>query len=279
MYSGTTIRTKSGRIMGVHQRIDRLARRNLCLHTERSTFFPTITDILHFEGLNGPDGIKRKSPSIDEPWHHIDPYNDKDRQLWGLIDNHIHNLAQALKKKDEVKAGYEAAWLAHAVTDGLTPAHHDGLGEKIEELWGKAHHERSSVRDKTLIRGDTRIDTIRKNWEYWGRGGVFTAHVMFEWGVATTIAPMKFSEKIGANANDFIRLEKHGFEEIFYESLRKVADMHMYEELGRKGWTRHLANETKQILIPEIVKAVTLAWYAGVVQAEGAKRARQAHSW
>lgn len=274
MYSGTTIRAKSGRIVGVHQRIDRLARRNLRMHASAHVYFPTVRDILQFEGLNGPDGIKRKSPGVDEPWHHIDPYNDTDRQLWGLIDNHIHNLAAALKKQDEVRAAYEAAWLAHAITDGLTPAHHDGLGDKIEELWGKAHHERDSVRDKALIRGVTRVDTLRKNWEYWGGGGVFTAHLMFEWGVAVTIAPMKLSDTIGANPNDFIRLEAEGFEQIFYESLRKVADMHMYEEFGRKGWTRHLAKETKQVLIPEIVKAVTLAWYAAMVKAYGKKHAR-----
>lgn len=266
MYSGTTIRDKSGRVMGVHQRLDRLARRNLKLHTSPEVFFPTIRDILHFEGLNGPDGIKRKSPSIDEPWHHIDPYDPNDYHLWELIENHIHNLSKALKAKDEVRSAYEAAWLAHAVTDGLTPAHHDGLGDKIEELWGKAHHERDSVRDKTLIRGTGRIDTLKKNWEYWGNGGVFTAHIMFEWGVASAISSVKYSEKVGANGNDFIRLEKHGYKDIFYESLHKVADMHMYEEFGRKGWNRHLAAETRKVLIPEIVKAITLAWYAAIEQ-------------
>ncbi len=268
MYSGTTIRTKSGRIMGVHQRIDRLARRSLARRLPEGVVFPSTKEILHFEGLNGPDGIKRKSPSADEPWHHINPDDLGDRGLMTLIHDHIYNLSMALKKGNHERAAFEAGWLAHAVTDGLTPAHHDNLAEKIEELWGKAHHERDSVRDKAMIRGDNHLDTLKKNWKYWGSGGIFTAHFMFEWGVATTIASVKFPTSIGANGNDVIRLEKHGFEELFYESLRKVTSLKMYETFGSRGWTRELASQTNRVLIPEIVKAVTLAWYQAVLLAE-----------
>ena len=31
-------------------------------------------------------------------------------------------------------AAFEAAWLAHAVTDGFTPAHHEPLEEQLEGL-------------------------------------------------------------------------------------------------------------------------------------------------
>lgn len=265
MYSGTTIRTKSGRIIGVHQRIDRLARRNLEQRTSVRGSFPAIKEILHFEGRNGPDGIKRKSPSVDEPWHHINPEDPKDRGLINLINDHIYNLSVALREHNMERASFEAAWLAHAVTDGLTPAHHDNLGAKIEELWGKAHHERDSVRDKVIIKGDNKLDTLRKNWKYWGGNGVFTAHVMFEWGVATAISSVKFPSSTGANANDMIRLEQEGYEALFYESLRKVTALKMYQTFGEKGWTHELATTTKTKLIPEIVKAVTLAWYQAVL--------------
>ena len=67
MYSGTTLRTKSGRMMGVHQRIDRVARRHIEEFLPHNINFPSSRQILHFEGLNGPDGIKRKSPACDEP--------------------------------------------------------------------------------------------------------------------------------------------------------------------------------------------------------------------
>lgn len=274
MYSGTTIRTKSGRIMGVHQRIDRLARRNLSNRVSDMKAFPTIKDILHFEGRNGPDGIKRKSPSIDEPWHHINPDDPSDRALIGLIDDHIYNLSVALRNGNNERASFEAAWLAHAVVDGLTPAHHDNLGDKIEELWGKAHHERDSVLDKVLIRGNSGFDTLKKNWQYWGGKGVFTAHIMFEWGVATALTSVKFPSSTGVSANDMIRLEQQGFEELFYESLRTVSTLNMYQSFGEKGWTRELATLTKAKLIPEIVKAVTLAWYQAILLSRGAGNAR-----
>ena len=93
MYAGTTFRRDSGRIVGVHQKIDRVARRHLNRHVSKSVDFPGIRDILHFEGKNGPDAIKRKSPSIDEPWHYIDPTNPKDLAIIAMINHHIVNLS------------------------------------------------------------------------------------------------------------------------------------------------------------------------------------------
>src|SRR5919199_3550107 len=133
MYSGTIIRTKSGRVMGVHQKIDRVVYRHIKKKLTKRQFFPTLHDILHFEGVNGPDGIKKKSPAKDEPWHYIDPKNPDDRAILVMINDHIYNMAVALKAKDEHRAAFEAAWMAHAIVDGLTPAHHFPLDEKIEE--------------------------------------------------------------------------------------------------------------------------------------------------
>jgi len=124
MYAGTTFRRDSGRIVGVHQKIDRASRRLLKKLIGKDAAFPSISQILHFEGINGPDGIKRKSPSKDEPWHYIDPTKDDDRALIGLINDHMANLVVALRTKNDERAAFEAAWLAHAIVDGLTPAHH-----------------------------------------------------------------------------------------------------------------------------------------------------------
>lgn len=259
--------------MGVHQRIDRLAHKALSERIAKKVHFPTIPQVIHFEGLNGPDGIKRKSPSQDEPWHHVNPDDPNDTGLYDLIEDHIHNLTAALQAANTERASFEAAWLAHAVTDGLTPAHHDDLSGKIEDLWGKAHHERDSVKDKAWIRGVNRRDMLRKNWEYWGKGGIFTKHFMFEWGVATSIMSLKFDDTL-VSGDDFIRLEAHGFKAVFYEALQKIAAMRMYDEFGKKGWNRHLATETRRVLIPEIVKAVTLAWYQAVIDMEKTPRAR-----
>lgn len=261
MYAGTTFRHHSGNVVGAHQRIDRVAKRHLIHHIGKSSFFPSIKTILHFEGKNGPDGIKSKSPSIDEPWHFITPGAGLDDPLIGVIEDHMHNLAQALKAEDEVRAAFEAAWLSHAIVDGLTPAHHYPLAEKIEELWGKAHSERSTSKDKIMITGHNRRDTLSKNWQYWGAGGVFSAHISYELGVSSAIAMGSFKD-IGITKQDLRRIEKEGYVTYFLESVKEIDDLQTYQEFMKTGWSSYLGNVTRRKLAPIIMKNVCLAWYA-----------------
>ncbi|MDT4829101.1 hypothetical protein FQZ97_625130 [compost metagenome] len=268
MYSGTTFRTKSGRVMGVHQKIDRVARRHLKHHLGRDVYFPSIVNILHFEGLNGPDGIKRKSPAKDEPWHYVDPSKQDDTALLNMINDHIENLATALKTKNDERAAFEAAWMAHAIVDGLTPAHHYPLEAKLEELrGGQGLETRTSTKEKLILPGKTRRHQLRNNWEYWGTNGIFTTHLAFELGVASTIAPVTFKEN--TLPDDAIeRLKQDGFSAMFTEALRAIDAMKMYDEFAAKNWTRHLANETRKTLIPDIINTVILGWYQAVLLAE-----------
>lgn len=261
MYSGTTFKHYSGNIVGVHQRIDRVAKKHLVKHIGRESFFPTIKTILHFEGKNGPDGIKSKSPSVDEPWHFIAPDATNDDPLVKVIEDHLYNLTVALKKQDEIRAAFEAAWLSHAIVDGLTPAHHVPLAEKIEELWGKAHHERSSTRDKIIIKGNGKRDSIAKNWEYWGTKGVFSAHLLYEMGVASSLAIASFTD-IGITDNDLKRIEREGYIPFFLDSIKEIDAMGTYEEFMRTGWSVRLGNISRKKLVPLIMKNVCLAWYA-----------------
>lgn len=267
MYSGTTFRKNSGSIVGVHQKIDRIARRHLRALLSDIHSFPTSAQILHFEGNNGPDGIKRKSPSKDEPWHYIDPTKPNDKVLVTLILDHEFNLTEALKNKNTERAAFEAAWLAHAIVDGLTPAHHYPLSDKIEELWGKPHHERTTIKDKNIIKGSNRRDTISKNWQYWGAGGVFTAHLSFELGVAATIAPQAFTTA-GPTKADIDELERDGLEKVFLKAVHKIADLKLYDEFGQSGWTHRLATRTRNVLVPEIIKIVTLSWYGAFLASQ-----------
>lgn len=260
MYAGTTISHGSGRIVGVHQKINRIARRRLKRHIPDVVDFPNIKTILHFEGKNGPDGIKRKSPSVDEPWHFIDPKNPDDKAVLTSINNHSYNLSIALRSGDKIKAAFEAAWLAHAIVDGLTPAHHYPMGEKIKELWGKDHDQRSSVKEKGIIKGVNSRDTISKNWQYWGAGGVITKHFNFEMGVASAISTDKFKE-VEVTSSDIDELRQKGFEQLYLESVNKIYSLKMYDNLIKKGWTHKLALQTKKYLIPEMIRMVTLAWY------------------
>ncbi len=261
MYSGTTFRHQSGNIAGVHQRIDRVAKKQLVHQIGREAFFPSIKLILHFEGKNGPDGIKSKSPSVDEPWHFIAPDAVADDPLIKVIEDHLYNLAAALKKQDEVRAAFEAAWLSHAIVDGLTPAHHVPLAEKIEELWGKAHNERNSKSDKIIIKGNGARDSLAKNWEYWGTKGIFSAHLFYEMGVASSLTVATFND-IGITDKDLERIRREGYIPYFLESVKAVDAMGTYQEFLKAGWSARLANISRKELVPLIMKNVCLAWYA-----------------
>lgn len=258
--------------MGVHQRIDRLALRSLHHLLPPHAVFPSQSQILHFEGLNGPDGIKRKSPAQDEPWHYINPDDADDLGLIGMINDHIHNLSAALSENNLVRAGFEAAWMAHAVTDGLTPAHHYPLEAKLEELRGEGLETRNSRRAKVLLPGPTRLTQIRNNWEYWGAKGIMTTHLAFELGVATTIAGRSFDDDITIGPAALDELNRLGFDGYFMSTLLNIDRLDMYEQFSRSGWTSRLARQTTQTLVPDIIRAVALGWFVSYQEASRRER-------
>ena len=266
MYAGTTIHGKSGGFIGVHQRIDRVSRRNLNTLPGVHKGFPGIKDILHFEGNNGPDGIKRKSPSVDEPWHYIDPTNPNDRQIVTMIMDHHANLVTALKDNNPERAAFEAAWMAHAITDALTPAHHYPLSDKIEQLWGKPKEERLTIREKNFIQGTGKRDTISRNWEYWGAKGIFMTHGTFELGIATSIKTYRFVN-ITPTAEWLKQADSVGFEATFLAAVHEIFDLGMYERYWKQGWNAVLVRETQKVLIPKICAIVTYAWYTAYREA------------
>lgn len=265
---------KSGRIIGAHQKIDRVARRHFEQYVVRGVKFPDIKNILHFEGINGPDGIKLKSPGVDEPWHFIDPNNPDDEKLKTDIMMHIKNLAIALEANDQIRAAFEAAWLSHAVVDGLTPAHHEPYDEIMAMLREEAG-DAMSVREKFIISGGgSAKQFVKNNWEYWGAGGVMTTHTLFEAGVATTIKALKF-ETAAPSSNDIVRLRKEGFLPLFDEALRSIVALDIYGVYKKKGWTRGIAQKTRRVLVPTIIKMVILAWLAAYDDVRHRKEAKR----
>lgn len=268
MYSGTTFRDKSGRLMGVHQKIDRVARKHIVGLLPKEINFPGSRAILHFEGKNGPDGIKRKSPSIDEPWHFIDPTNPIGSPLAVVIAEHIENLAAALADSNMERSAFEASWLAHAITDGLTPAHHYPLEEKLRELRkGEGNETRSSILKKGLMKGETKVEALKNNWKFWGAKGAMTTHLAFEAGIASVVAYQRFNTAMPTEG-DITRIRQEGFMQVFYESLSRVAELGMYDKFHRAGWTTALARQTNTILMPTIIRSVTLAWLDAAYRAE-----------
>lgn len=255
----------SGRLIGAHQKIDRLARRNLEYLAPRCQF-PKITEILHFEGRHGPDAIKRKSPAKDEPWHYLQPFDTDDTQLIKLIEGHYRSLVRSLKLHDEVRASFEAAWLAHAVVDGLTPAHHYPYEEKLVELSGRSLDERTTIRQKTVFPGDSLPAQIKNNWKFWGPKGLFTTHFTFEWGVAVLIAPIK-SRPRRPTPDKIAEFETQPLGQWFRKIAQDVASMELYDAFYKSGWTIGLARRVRRQLAPTLIQAVALVWYGAIHEA------------
>ena len=273
MYSGTTLTKVSGRILGAHQKIDRVARK----HLERmapACFFPDSRAILHFEGGKGPDAIKRKSPAKDEPWHYFQPFDQNDKQLLELIEDHYRKLVDCLAQGDDVRGAFEAAWLAHAVVDGLTPAHHYPYEEKLVELRsGKGKETRTSLKEKIVMPGDTVGHQLKNNWKMWGAKGLFTTHTAFEWGIATLIAPLRLRRAV-PSSEDIKQFVELGPADWYRITAQDIAKMGLYDAFYTSGWTAALARQIRHQLAPTLVQAVTLIWY-GAAREAGVTRARR----
>jgi hypothetical protein len=266
MYSGTTLTKASGRVLGAHQKIDRVARNHLSKLLPDDSVFPVSRKILHFEGKNGPDAIKRKSPAQDEPWHYYSPFDEKDSQLIELINRHYNYLVKELKDKNAEKVAFEAAWLAHALVDGLTPAHHYPYEQKLAELRGEGIETRTTIKEKLVLPGETRREQVKNNWKMWGPKGLFTAHGLFEMGIATLIAPMKFSDRV-PDEKLIAEMKDIGLAEWFTMRAREIAVLDIFERYIRRGWTTRLAFDVRNKLAPTIINTVTLAWYCALLDA------------
>lgn len=274
MYSGTTLTKYSGRLLGAHQKIDRIARKHLnkLLPDSQAGVFPSIKSILRFEGREGPDGIKRKSPAIDEPWHYFNPFDESDTSLMKLIDQHYGKMVAALKDSNRERTSFEAAWLAHALVDGLTPAHHYPYEEKLAELrGGQGIESRTTYKEKLVMHGDTRGKKVKNNWLMWGPKGLFTSHMFFELGVASIIKPLSFREDYPSD-EELARARELGLPEYFKSVAREIGVLDMFVKYHKKGWTPRLAYDVRHKLGPTLVKTVTLAWYLAIQDAGLAKK-------
>ena len=65
------------------------------------------------------------------------------------------------------------------------------------------------------------------------------------------------------------------YEEVFYRSLERVNSLHMYDRFLETGWNAQLAMDTHQVLIPEIIRAVTLNWASCINEAMEIKNAKK----
>lgn len=263
----------SGKLIGVHQKLDKVARKLLDAKME-GVDFPTIKEILYFEGSRGPDGIKKKSPGVDDPDYFIIPSKD-DGKLFEIVMNHQHNLARALKSDNRERAAFEAAWMAHALTDALTPAHHYPYRKVVDELMTDKDYKTLFGHEiKGIMRGETLLQAARNNWLYWGAGGVMTKHIAYEYGVAYIIKPVRLERLMPKNL-EAADLKKVDLKKEFYDAVNKVDSLKMYDHFLDAGWTTQLAVETREILIPEIVRLIVLGWASSIELAKGGRNAKK----
>lgn len=264
MYSGTTLRQMRtlDTWFGAHQKIDRLARHTLSRLQTDSTVFPDIKHILRFEGADGPDAIKRKTPAQDEPWHFYDPYDKSDTQLLDIIDTHVETLSAALREDNQDKASFEAAWLAHALVDGLTPAHHYPYEKELTKLrGGKSITTRTSAKEKVVMPGETVRKKVRNNWAMWGDRGLLSTHFAFEIGVALIILPLRRTSLPDVPDAPHTKLQPRDY---FVQQAHRVAELKLYEEFYKSAWTPKLAKRVRKELIPIIVETVAVMWYVAL---------------
>lgn len=258
-------------IFHAHQKLDRVSRRHLKRYIPKDSFFPSAMDILHFEGNRGPDSAKLKRQIHGEqPWHFIDPFNPDDKELHELIQVHYDGLVDALRKKDEVQAAFQAAWLAHSLVDGLTPAHHYPYEEELARLrGGKARHSRKGLTGRVYIKSPTLRESLLMSTKLVGPGGLLTNHATFEAGVYAIIRPLSLNNG-RPKPEDRERVLEVGVTEIFKELALEIAELHMYDRYIAGGWTIRLTRQVRKELAPRMVRMITLAWYAAATEAQTA---------
>jgi hypothetical protein len=221
--------------------------------------FPSIKDIVHFEGYYGPDGLKVKSPGVAELSHLYDPISDTG-EVPMHIANHYARMVECLKAGDEVRAAFEASWMAHFIGDGLTPAHHWPLEEKLYEAREEALSASLEAKDFARL-----MAQARKHWALWGNKGHYSTHFNFEMGIAFAllIVPIRctFDETMMAHARQL------GPIEFFKEQARRVATLNLYERFYKEGWNNDIATAIKNDVAPTTSAVIGYIWLLAVLEA------------
>lgn len=228
-----TVLTKGKfRKVGVHQRLDQAAYSVLAQEHELKDL-PSLNSILFFEGYNGPDGLKIKGKhDTNHLWEPIEEIG----QLKKFVKVNFDNLVQALRDNDSDKAAFEMAWLAHFLTDGLTPAHH------IDDLYMPK----------------ARKVSVLNMWEF--LKSIPRQHVIFE----SLTGGVLWLRKIDRKGNGLIAgdIKKEGIESIFVRESKKIAKLNIYNKFLEKGWSLDVANMILKKTVPAIVILIASAWVA-----------------
>lgn len=205
-----------------------------------------------------------------QPWHFVDPDDADDKEIEQHIKHHYEGLVSALGQADEIRAAFEAAWLAHALVDGLTPAHHYPYEQELEALRGEGRDTRKGLAGRIYVKGDTLSHSLVRSIKLVGPKGLLTNHTMFEAGAYSLIAPLRLSRARPTPA-ELEQVRHQGVTKTFRRLAKEVAGYKIYERFILKGWTASVSRDVRHELAPRMVKMITLAWYAACRQAEESK--------
>ncbi|HSW79935.1 MAG TPA: hypothetical protein VLG47_04105 [Candidatus Saccharimonadales bacterium] len=254
-------------VFHAHQKLDRVAYRHLRHLVGRPDSWPVVSDILHFEGKRGPDAIKLKSnPTAGEyPWHFVDPFDTSDKALIKTINEHYNSLVQALKKSNSERVAFEAAWLAHALVDGLTPAHHYPYEAELKDLrGGRDHKSKTTVMRRITIQGKTHRESFKRSFKLVGPKGLMMTHTAFEGGAFMIILPLSLDSAMPSKT-DLANFKELGLTAFFQQQAREIGALNLYERFYKFGWTPKLARLVRKEMAPRMAQVVTLAWYSALV--------------
>jgi hypothetical protein len=269
MFSRHIFPDKQTEKIATHQRLDRAARRQIVGHLPRDLSFPTAREIIHFEGMNGPDGLASKKGKLeDEPYQFIQPDFVDDRLLVH-VKHHLHNLHEAAKNNDRVRMSFEAAWMAHMVVDGLSPPHHEPFKQQLQDLDTRETDELVNRLSRIVTPSTNIKQFVVLNWKRLGPRGIGTNHIMFEMGVEFLTMPDSPKHMAVPLDKDDVKRAKAGeYIEMLRESIKYIDSYKMFKRYEKSGWTEDLARDVRDVMVPEMVKMVTLGWLAGIYKGE-----------
>jgi hypothetical protein len=265
LYSGFVTSRRAVSLIGIHQKFDTAAYRMIEDYLAPGTF-PALKQIIHFEGVNGPDGLKVKSPGEREPGHLYNPLKDEG-PIPELIKGHYIRMVSAIKCSDTVRAAFEAAWMAHYICDGLTPAHHYPLEVQIAEHSTVLENEKTSFFKHKVVdpKRDSPMQMLRKGWAIWGGKGLLSTHFNFEMGVATALLGSRVMAKL--DPAKLAEARKLGPILFFKQEALDIANLELYETFYEYGWNTQMARMVKQRLAPQTAHTIGVIWLLAYLEA------------
>jgi len=253
-------------ILHAHQKVDRVAYQHLIALLDPKINPPiSIDEILYFEGSRGPDAAKLKKGVTESPWHFYQPYGINSIFL-KVVTDHYDRLVEQIVAGNKEHAAFEAAWLAHALVDGLTPAHQYPYEKELASIRNSDKKTRCNISSHLLVHTDSAKESLKRSFKLIGPRGLLTTHTGFEAGASSIILSLNLAKALPDNT-DLKLLESTSFIDIFERYARQIEHFKMYDRFYRRGWTQALARDMRLEVAPRMVRMVTLAWYSAFVSA------------